>query len=453
MLCVIGLNHKNSSLEERERFAVQKPEVGFTARYFLDRLGLSECVLLSTCNRFELYCALGSKNRAKTVAAGIVEYFKTGPAPAGPSRFYSLFGADAARHLFSVASGLDSMVVGEPQILSQVKHAYSSASEAKTTGYLLNKLFHQAIKAGKAARSETAIGGGSVSVSGAAVAAVKKERGSLAGLSALLVGSGETAELALDCLIRGGIGQSAVISRTLEHAEALASRYGAAAYDLSSLYERVCGYDIVISSTDSPHYVIGYEKYAAASKSSARRRAAARHSASPAGPRIIIDLAVPRDVDPRISELDGVRLFNIDDLAAMAVSVASARKKEALKAAKIVEAETAIFLDWYEGRSVKPFIEKFRAGIEKIVGTEVDKFARKLPPAVKEWAGSLEALKQAIINRICAAPISRARGCSQKSRIHDCINTFECFFGEECASGCSAAENNSTGCGKIKRRR
>lgn len=423
MLCVIGLNYKNSSIEEREKFAVQKPEIGFTARRFFDTLNLNECVLLSTCNRFELYCALGAKNRAKSVAAGIIDYFRAGFGP-DDERFYVLFGEDAARQLFKVASGLDSMIIGEPQILSQVKHAYSSASEVKTTGYLMNKLFHQAIKIGKAARTETAISRSSVSVSGAAVAAVKKERGGLSKLSALLIGSGETAELALECLIKGGVRKSAVISRTLEHAAALASKYGATAYELTSLYERVRDYDIVISSTDSPHYIIGYEKYAAAGSSRSKDS------------QIIIDLAVPRDVDPRISEIDGVSIYNIDDLAGITGSAVSERKKEAAKVAKIIDAEASVFLDWYEGRPVKPFIEKFRAGIEKTVEAEIDKFAKKLPAGASVPEKSLQALKQAIINRICDGPISRARNCPDKSRIHECIINFECFFDPGCGTRC-----------------
>lgn len=426
MLCVIGLNYKNSSIEEREKFSVQKPDTGFTVRYFYERLGLKECVLLSTCNRFELYCALGSKSKAKQAAAAIIDYFKADGEDARDEKFYILFDEEAARWLFCVTAGLDSMVIGEPQILSQVKFAYSSACEVKTTGYLLNKLFHQAIKIGKSARSETAISENAASVSGAAVAAAKKELGELGGLSALLIGSGETAELALECLIKAGVKKSAVISRTLEHAEALASKYGATAYELSSLYSLVRDFDIIISSTDSPHYIINFDRFAAAAKSSARRLRA----------QLIIDLAVPRDIDPKVSGINKVKLYNIDDLSSIIDTTVAGRKNEAIKVEKIIEAGARDFTDWYEGRGVKPFIEKFRSNIENIVAGEIEKFAKKIPDTVKNKDKSLKALKQAIINRICDKPISRAQICSRQSKIQSCISNFECFFSGECRPEC-----------------
>lgn len=425
MLCVIGLNYKNSSIEEREKFSVQKPDTGFTVRYFYERLGLEECVLLSTCNRFELYCVIGAKSEAKRAVAEILDYFKACAGARG-EKFYTLFDEAAACWLFSVAAGLDSMVIGEPQILSQVKFAYSSACEVKTTGYLLNKLFHQAIKIGKSARSETAISQKAASVSGAAVAAVKKEFGEISGLSALLIGAGETAELALECLIKAGVKNSAVISRTLERAWALAAKYGAKAYELNSLYKLARDYDIIISSTDSPHYIINYDRFKEASANSPGRLRA----------QLIIDLAVPRDIDPQIARVNKVKLYNIDDLSAIIDAAVAGRKIEALKAAKIIQAGARDFKDWYEGRGVKPFIEKFRSNIETIVAAEIDKFAKKIPDTVKNKEKSLNALKQAIINRICDKPISKAQLCSRKSKIQSCISNFECFFSGECRPEC-----------------
>jgi glutamyl-tRNA reductase len=433
MLCVIGLNYKNSSIEEREKFSVQKPDTGFTVRHFYERLGLKECVVLSTCNRFELYCVIGAKSKAKQAAAEIADYFKAG-AGLRAEKFYTLFDEAAACWLFSVAAGLDSMVIGEPQILSQVKFAYSSACEVKTTGYLLNKLFHQAIKIGKSARSETAISENAASVSGAAVAAAKKELGEISGLSALLIGAGETAELALECLIKAGVKNSAVISRTLEHAEALAAKYGAKAYELTSLYKLVRGYDIIISSTDSPHYIINFERF----------KEAAGNNACPLSAQLIIDLAVPRDIDPRVAGIKNVKLYNIDDLGAIINTTVAGRKTEALKVAKIIEAGARDFKDWYEGRGVKPFIEKFRSNIENIVAGEIDKFAKKIPDTVKNKEKSLDALKQAIINRICDRPISKAQLCSRQSKIQSCISNFECFFSGECRPECYPENNGSS---------
>ena len=430
MLCVIGLNYKNSSIEEREKFSVQKPDTGFTVRYFYERLGLKECVLLSTCNRFELYCAIGSKSKAKQAAAVIIDYFKA-DVEVRDEKFYTLFDEAAARWLFCVTAGLDSMVIGESQILSQVKFAYSSACEVKTTGYLLNKLFHQAIKIGKSARSETAISENAASVSGAAVAAAKKELGEICGLSALLIGSGETAELALECLIKAGVKKSAVISRTLEHAEALAAKYGARAYELTSLYKLVRDYNIIISSTDSPHYIINFDRFAAAAGSNAR----------PLPAQLIIDLAVPRDIDPRVAVVNKVKLYNIDDLSAIIDITVAGRKTEALKVEKIIDAGVRDFTDWYEGRGVKPFIEKFRSNIENIVAGEIKKFAKKIPDTVKNKDKSLNALKQAIINRICDKPISKAQFCSRQSKIQSCISNFECFFSGECRPECFAASD------------
>ncbi len=423
MLCLIGLNYKNSSIEEREKLAVPKSQLGSALRYFIERAGVKECVLLSTCNRFELYCSIGARSASVSVIKSVAEYFKTLPVRSD-ERFYTLFDEAAARHLFNVASGLDSMIIGESQILSQVKHAYSSACEARTTGYLLNKLFHQAVKTGKMARSETAIGRRSASVSSAAVAAAKNELGDLSSFSALVIGAGETAELSMECLIKSGIKKSAVISRTLERASALGEKYGSTAFDFSSLYKIIRDYDIIISSTDSPHFIVEYDKYKAASFKTRGRR------------QVIIDIAVPRDIDPEISSINGVKLFNIDDIGAIITESVSARKKAASAASKLIDAEAARFLDWYEGRSVKPFIEKFRSNVEKIVETELDKFARKMPQDYKNKEKSLNALKQAIISRICGGPIARALNCPDKSKIHACIKNFECFFNLNCENSC-----------------
>ncbi len=433
MLCLIGLNYKNSLIREREKFAVQKPDTAFTTGYFFDNLNLKECVLLSTCNRFELYCAVDSKNAAAAAAEGILNYYGADSQSTG--RFYILFAEDAARHLFKVVSGLDSMVIGEHQILSQVKFAYSAACEAKTTGYTLNKLFHQAIKIGKAARSETAISSDAVSFSGAAVAAARKELNGLAGRSSLLIGSGETAEMALGSLIKSGVEKSAVISRTFEHASALAAKYGARAYGLCDLYNIISGFDIIVSSTDSPHYIITLDHFTDASKF---------QCGYISKKQVLIDLAVPRDIDPSLASIENIKLYNIDDLNIIINKTMVSRKKEAIKVEKIIDEGITDFLDWYEERGVKPFIEKFRNEIEKIVFKEIDKFGKKLPDSIKNKEKSLSALKQALINRICARPISRVQKCSAINKIYSCIKTFECFFDNGRCMECEAASDIKT---------
>ncbi len=396
-LVLVGLNHKTAPVEVRECLAPEEPEVGRRLRELLELPGVREAFLVSTCNRVEVLVA--AESEAEEAARRLKGWLSKG-APLAPEQvepcLYVRSGQEAVRHLYRVASSLDSMVVGEPQILGQIKSAYRLAAEIGSTRTVLNRLLHKTFQVAKRVRSETNIGGAAVSISYAAVELARKIFDRLNGLSALLVGAGEMAELAAEHLLGGGVERVLVANRTLERAVELNRRLGGSegqAYGLEDL-PRVLGLvDIVIGSTGSPEPVITLEM---------ARRALKRRRGRPV---FFIDIAVPRDVEPRVGELDGCFVYDIDDLGQVVEANRAGRLEEARRAERIVAEEVVKFSHWLEGLEVVPTIAELSGKAESIRRRELARTLHHLGEVPPQQAQALERLTRALVKKILHDPI------------------------------------------------
>ncbi len=399
-LLVVGLNHKIATVEIREKIAFQD----FKIRDALSKLktieGVSECIILSTCNRVELYLVTDlDSDISKSIVIDFISSFHNLKKDDFVNYLYFYFEKDAVKHIFRVASSLDSLVVGEPQILGQLKLAYRIATEEHTTKVILNKLLHKSFSVAKRVRTETEISGSAVSISFAAVELSKRIFETLKEKKILLVGAGEMCELAARHLIGNGVTDIFVANRTFERAENLASEFGGKAVSFENLYLILEKVDIVIASTGAPHYIIEYPKFKDLMK--IRRNK----------PIFMIDIAVPRDIDPKINTLDGVYLYDIDDLKAIVEKNWESRKNEAEKAEVIVDGEVAVFLEWFKTLDIIPTIVKLREYCENIRRVEADKFFEKINGIGDKEREMIDYLTSSIINKILHKPsINLKRG-------------------------------------------
>ncbi len=397
-IILVGINHKTAPLELRERLGAScadDPVAPFSEILRLE--GIREAFFLSTCNRFEV---LANAANAEAALAGIKSFMSARGRLSEQeleSCLYIYRGDDAVRHLFRVASSIDSMVMGEPQILGQVKDAYRKAAEEKAVGPILNKLLHRSFRVAKRVRTETGIAENAVSVSYAAVALAKKIFGSLEGKVILLVGAGEMTELAARHLIAQGVGRIIVANRTFEHAVRLAEDVHGTPIGFDRLGEVLGEVDIVISSTGSPSYLISREMAAAALHRRKNRL------------MFMIDIAVPRDIDPAVGEIDNVYLYNIDDLQEVVDENVKTRMVEAEKAEEIIAEETARFSAWFNSLEIVPTIVSLRKKLEEIVAGELEKstsWLKELGPAEQE---NIRILAASILNKVLHDPVTRLK--------------------------------------------
>ncbi len=359
-LCCVGLNHKTAPIEVRERAAVPQDAAKAELAQMLAQPPVREAVLLSTCNRVEWMVATHAPEEA---ASALHAWFaeKAGkPVAQILPHLYTQHDEEAVVHLFEVASGLDSLVLGEPQILGQVKAAYEAACQAQSVGHVLHRLYQTAFAAAKRARSETDIGKHPVSVASCAVDLAKRMFGTLAGKIVLLVGAGEMAELAATHLQAAGVAEIWIANRTLARAEALARRFQGHALALAELERYLDGADIVIASTGAAHYVITPE---IVQKAQARREAGR--------PLFIIDIAAPRDVDPRVAELDDVYVFDIDDLEQVVSSNRRAREAAAEQARTLLHEEARHFVRWLKSLEAVPIIRALQMRMQQALDAEL----------------------------------------------------------------------------------
>jgi glutamyl-tRNA reductase len=403
-LVLLGLNHKTAPLALREKLAGCLADLDAAYRGLKDPPELLEFILFSTCNRVEALCA--SLDPEGTV--GQLRAFFSGQGEIVPSELeaalYVHRDRDAVLHLFRVASSLDSLVVGEPQILGQIKEAYRQAVTRRSTGPILNRLLHKTFSVAKRVRRETGIGDHAVSISYAAVTLGRKIFGSLAGKTAVLVGAGEMAELALEHLKSDGVGRIIIANRTLERGLELAQRFGGEAVSLEELAEQLLHGDIIISSTGSPGHLLTKEQV----KGVMRRR---KHR-----PLFFIDIAVPRDLDPGINDLDNVYLYNIDDLKEVVEFNQKRRQQEAVKAERLVAQETLKFLDWLETLAVFPTIISLKEKADRICEAELDKTLKHLGPLTGEQRQALEVLTRSITQKLLHDPIAFLKGEQRHTR-------------------------------------
>jgi glutamyl-tRNA reductase len=404
-LLLVGLSHRTAPVELRE--AVDFARRGLAAA--LDELGrlpgVREAAVVSTCNRAELYAAAPEVERAAAALARFLgEFHGVAPERLAPHLYQRTDGA-VATHLFRVAAGLDSLVVGEPQILGQVKAAYAAAHARGRTGPLLNRLFHAAFVAGKRVRTETALGEGAVSVSYAAVSLAKKIFGELAGRHVLILGAGEMAKLTGRHLKRQGVTAIRVASRTLASAQALAADLGGAAVDWRDLDGALEPADIVITATGASQPILTRARIAAAMRARRNR------------PLFVIDIAVPRDVEAEAGELEQVFLYNIDDLEAIVHENLARRTSELDRAEAIVREEAEAFDRWLRAREAIPTVVALRERFEAIRRAELQRLEGKLAALGPDAKARVDEITHLIVEKLLLAPTEQLKAASAPEEV------------------------------------
>jgi len=396
-ILLVGMNHRTAPVEVRERFAVDDPLPWL--QKLVATQEIEEAVLLSTCNRVELVATARSLDAGRHRLRAFF-HRELGHAAVLPQHesalLYEHVDADAVRHLFRVAASIDSLVVGEPQILGQVKDAYRLAAEGGACGPLLNRLFTSAFATAKRVRNETAIAARPVSMARVAVDLARQIFETLADKHALLVGAGEMIEAALEALRGAGLASVAVANRTPERAAGLAARFGATAHGLDELPRLLADADVVLTSIGAERPLLDAPLFEAALRARRRR------------PIFAIDLGVPRNVDPIVNQLDDVYLYDVDDLSGVAEANAEERRRETVRAEALVQEEVERFDGWLGALRAVPTIRRLRARAEAIRAAEIEKAVAKL--ALDE-AGrrGVEAVTRAIVNKILHAPVSKLR--------------------------------------------
>ncbi len=417
-ILVVGLSHKSAPVEIREKVAFAADCLHEALRAVRDVDGVHEGVIVSTCNRVEIYAA-GRKREdgIEGLCRFMARYHGVEEEKLRP-HLYVFAGPEAVRHVFRVASSLDSMVVGEPQILGQVKDAYEKAAEGAATGLVLNRFMHKAFSVAKRVRTETRIAQAAVSISFAAVELARKIFGTLEGKRVLVIGAGEMCELAATHLMENGVSGVQVTNRTLARAEALAAKFQGRAVPFEEFRDHLPDVDIVISSTGAPHFVVEVEDVRAAMK--ARRQK----------PMFFIDIAVPRDVDPRANDLPNVYLYDVDDLQGVVDANKKEREKEAEKAEQIVGDEVLGFLAWLRTLEVTPTIRALRERFDGIRRAEMDKTLKSFGEGLTDkQRRSLEAMGQAIVNKILHEPTVHLKRLAEEPELEFSVDAVRRLFG------------------------
>jgi glutamyl-tRNA reductase len=396
-LVVIGLNHKTAPIEIRERLAFPEEEMETALSQIKSLPSLKENMILSTCNRVEIYAAAREAEKAISDLKEFLSVYHGVSSKEFEKNLYRLSGEEAVRHVFRVASSLDSMVVGEPQILGQIKSAYNISAEAKTSGHILHRLLHRAFHVAKRVRTETKIGNSAVSVSFVAVELAKKIFGALEKKTVMLIGAGEMSELAARHLISGGVEKVLVTNRTYERAETLAKEFRGDPIPFEEMLRGLRIVDIVISATNSPQYLLRHEEVVKVMRDRKQK------------PIFFIDIADPRDIEPEVGDIENVYLYNIDDLQKVAYDNIQDRGKEAQKAEAIVQDEVVKFVNWYQSLEVTPTIIALRRKVEEIRVRELEKTFSIHPHFSDKERKSLEALTASIINKILHDPLTHLK--------------------------------------------
>ena len=396
-LIVIGLSHKVTSIEIRERLAFKESEMAKALVQAQSFPSVKENMILSTCNRVEIYAASRETDKAILDLKNFLSQYHDLPLKDFEKNLYFFVGEEAVRHIFRVASSLDSMVIGEPQILGQIKSAYNIATESKSSGVILHRLLHRAFHVAKRVRTETKISNSAVSVSSVAVELAEKIFGTLEKRTVLLVGAGEMSELAARHLVSGGAEKILVTNRTYERAIALAEEFQGEAIRFEEMASGLKKADIVISATESPHYIIGHDQMAKVMKDRKQK------------PIFFIDIADPRDIEPRVGDIENVYLYNIDELQKVANENIKDREKEVERAEAIVQDEMVKFVQWYQSLEVTPTIVALRNKFEEIRSKELEKTLSLLPNLSEKEKQSLEMLTSSIINKILHDPLTRLK--------------------------------------------
>jgi glutamyl-tRNA reductase len=396
-LFLLGVSHKTAPVELRERLDFSSRDLGAAVEALASRPGAAESVVLSTCNRSELYVAAENVERAKEDLVAFLSDYHQIPSETFLPHVFAREDADAVRHLFRVAAGLDSLVVGEPQILGQVKEAYATASERHSSGPLLTKLFHSSFAVGKRVRTETALGEGAVSVSYTAVQLARKIFGKLTGRRVLVIGAGEMGKLTAQHLRTQGVGEIVITSRTLGRAQELANAVDGTAAPWSDLMTVLARADIVITATGSQVPIL-----TRAEIESVIGRP--RHD-----PLFIIDIAIPRDVDPDAGNIEQVFLYNVDDLQMIVQENLSRRSAEMDRAELIVAEEVGRFMAWHRSRGAIPTVVALRQRFEAIRRAELQRLESKLAGLPPEARARVEEITRIIMEKLLLEPTEQLK--------------------------------------------
>jgi glutamyl-tRNA reductase len=396
LLC-LGISHKTAPVAVRERLALTTKEAQGLCRELVQTDAIREAVAISTCNRTEIYL-VGDPVAAETELLGrLARRADTRPTELAEA-MYAPRNCDAARQLYRVVSGLESMIVGEAEVQGQAKRAYEAALEAGTTGPMTNRLFTAALQTGKRVRSETALGEGRASVSSVAVGLARDIMGpELSARDVVIIGAGETSELTAQALAGEGVRTIFVANRHADRARSIAERFGGSVSSLHDLPERLTEADIVVSSTASPHPIIGVDELALVM----REREGA--------PLLLIDIAVPRDIDPACGELEGVTLYDIDDLQSVVARNRSGREAERVQAEEVVEDEIQRFARWMGQLDVMPTIAALRAHGEDIVEQVLAENGGRWESASPRDRARIEAMARSLMQRLLHEPTIRLK--------------------------------------------
>lgn len=420
-LTVVGINHRGASLDVREKIAYRPSEVSDALASLRAATSVREAVVLSTCNRTELYLVEEAGDAAQAVWAELSARLGADASGFG----YVRRDQEAVAHLFRVASGLDSMVLGEAQIHGQVRDAWE-VSRAHS-GPMLNRLFQTSLLVAGRVRNETSIARGAASVSSASVQLAKQIFGSLGGKRAMVLGAGEMAELALECLGDQGVRTSIVANRTYDHAVEVAARHGAVAMHYEECWTALADVDVLVCSTAAPHPVVFVDHVKPALAARGDR------------PLCILDIALPRDVDPAVGELGNVFLYNLDDLQAVVSANLERRRAELPTAEELIAGEVAKYWEWVAGLAAVPVLTEMRERMDAVRARELDDALRRLRHLSDADRAAVEELSKSLMNKFLHAPSVRLRAAATNGRGLGVVDTVRYLFGLDAAEAADPA--------------
>lgn len=416
-LYVVGLNHRTAPVEVRERLSVPEQKLPDIVRSLAGLPRVNGACLVSTCNRVEVIVSSPSDDAIASVMEWMADLARV-PVEQLETNLYVHRQVDALTHLFRVASSLDSMIVGEPQIAGQVKKAFTVSEAAGTIDPLLHQVFEQTMRVAKKVRTETGIGEHAVSVPYAAIELARKIFGELAGLRVLLLGAGEIGELTAEHLAAHSVQQIFVANKTFERAAELAERFKGEAVQFAAFEEHLAACDIVIASTSAPHYVIDRVQI--------QRAMAARKNRG----LFLIDLSVPRNIDPVIGQIDGAYLYNVDDLQQVAASNRALRHQKAAQAQEIIAVQVEAFRKKVVTQDAVPTILELQSRLDQIRAAELEKCLRKLGPISAEQKEAIEQLTLQMVNKILHHPIVHLKESSKEPQERESLRqTIRTIFG------------------------
>ena len=414
-LLLVGISHRTAPVELRERLDFQARGVEDALQALGSRHASSEAVIVSTCNRAELYAACEDLPAGRAAIAEFISDYHGIDRSAVAPHLYDVTDLEAARHLFRVAAGLDSLVVGEPQILGQVKDAHTVAAAAHTSGTFLNRLFHASFAVGKRVRTETGLGSGAVSVSFAAVSLSKKIFGDLKGRNVLVIGAGEMGKLTALHMKSQGVHQVTIVSRTMTHAARTAEAIGgASAAPWEELDTLLGAADIVITATGAATAILTRAHLESVMRPRRNR------------PLFIIDIAMPRDVEAAAGEIEQVFLYNIDDLQATVRENLARRASEVSRAEAIVSEEVEKFGQWLRSRGAIPTVIALRQRFESIRRAELDRLASTLPPDAR---GRIDDITRLIVEKLLLTPTEQLKSVNDPERVGTYSEALTLLFG------------------------